>query len=283
MPTLLVVLGTSFLPVPIHAGLFRAQVSLHDALHNISNALNSSIVNLTNATKAASEGLPGPYDPHEQRYLNSLRLIPHEFQRAVYLFNTMDKDRNGVLSAVEFSQGLSVEAPAAASAGKYLYPPLAEGGSILKPHQFYRFFALAVTTPPEFAWQDGERAQLSSYLQDDKAKLLRLFISYDADSNDAVSEAELQCGFNNTLLQGVRAAKIPVSNLFETRREMKFAEEDFRDFTRGSDSATTGLGLVEFVKLGKEAKRKAYAPMSGSQSYQVFGCFTMFFLVCMNA
>lgn len=283
-PTFTVVLGAFFLPVPLYGGLFRSQVMQHNALLNSSETLNSSSANLTQSTKAASKGLPGPYDPQEQRYLKSLRLMPHEFQRAIYLFSTMDKSRDGELSAAEFSEGLSKEAPAAASAGNYLYKPLVQAGSSMKPEQFYRFFALAITKPAEFAWQDGERSQLSEYFQDEKAKLVRLFITYDADCNDRVSESELKSGFNNTLLQTVRAAKIPVSDLFATEREIMFAEKDFGSFACLEDHHDGGqLTFIEFVKLGTEANRKAYAAEK-SQSHQILlGCFTAFFLLFMSA
>lgn len=274
--------GVFLLPGPAIGGLFRAQVSLHNALLNASQAVHNSSTNMTKNTKGASEGLPGPYDPQEQRFLNGLRLMPHEFQSAVYDFNRMDKDRNSELSASEFSAGLSELEPAAVNAGKYLYNPLVQGGTSMKPPQFYRFFALAVTEPSEFAWQQGERAHLAEYYQHEKAKLIRLFITYDVDCNDGVSKEELRNGLNNTLLQGVHAAKIPVSNLFETQRETKFAEADFADFAcSGSDDSPELLSLVEFVDLGKEAYRKAYAPVK-SHSHHVFGCVGAFFLLCIQ-
>lgn len=271
------------LPTPTLGGLFRAQVAVHNVLLNTSRGLNSSITNLTKAAKIDSAGLPGPYDPQEERFLNGLRLQPHEFQRAVYLFNTMDKDRNGELSASEFSKGLSEEEPAASDAGKYLYSPLVNGGSsCMMPSQFYRFFALAVTKPAQFAWQKGERAQLSEYFQDEKAKLIRLFITYDVDCNDGVSEVELRDGFNNTLLQTVQAAKIPVSNLYATEREMKFAEADFDHYASSGnrDVHPALLSLSEFVQLGKEANRKAFAPMS--HACKVFGGFSMLLILCVQ-
>jgi hypothetical protein len=269
----------SFLPIPTLGGLFRAQIAVHDVLLNTSQGLNSSTTNLTNAAKIDSQGMPGPFDPKEQKFLDGLRLQPHEFQRAVYLFNTMDKDRSGELSGSEFSKGLSEEEPIASNAGKYLFSPLVqEGSSCMKPSQFYRFFALAIATPAQFAWQKGERTQLSEYFQAEKAQLLRLFITYDTDCNDGVSEAELRDGFNNTLLQTVQAAKIPVSKLYETKREMKFAEADFADFaSSGRDGSPVLLSLSEFVQLGKEAHRKAYAPKSNT--CKIFGGFSIMLIL----
>lgn len=284
MVTLTFLCGVLFAAFPISAGhLFRAQIAVHDALLNSSRAANSSISNLTlNATKASSEGLP-VFDPQEERYSSGLRLLPYDFQKALYLFKTMDKDRNNELSADEFNgpYGLPEEAPAAANAGKSLWKPLVQNEASMKPLPFYRFFALAMAKSAEFAWQKGERVELSSYFQDEKAKLLRLFITYDVNCDDGITASELHFGFNSTLLQTVRAAKIPVANLFANQREMKFATADFHEFAMsGSDGYPGKLSFVEFVKLGNEANRKAYAPVqSKSPSPQVFGCLSALFLM----
>lgn len=272
MPTHTLLIGVLFEVVAAH---FRTKVAVHHVLLNSSQAVNSSTSKLTaNNTKATSEYVPGPYDPEEQRYLNGLRLQPHDFQRSVYLFKTMDKDRNKELSATEFFKGLDEEAPTAANAGNNMWKALVHSELSMKPPQFYRFFALAISKPAEFAWQKGERVELTDYFQDEKAKLLRLFITYDADCNDGVSEDELNGGFNNTLLQTVRAAKIPVANLFADQEEMNFAADDFAKFaSSGADGPAGLLSFVEFVKLGNEAHRKAHLPPK-SGGHQVFGCFS---------
>jgi hypothetical protein len=281
-PTLLLLFGVVLPASPVCGGhLLRMQVAAHNVLMNSSQAekLNSSTTKLGNTTKNGSAGLPGPFDPQEERYQSGLRLQPHDFQTAVYLFKTMDKDRNQELTAAEFSKGLSEVAPSAVEEGKYLWHPLACTTLIMKPPQFYRFFALAMTNPAQYAWQRGERAQLTEYFQDEKAKLLRLFITYDVDSNDGISKSELEQGFNNTLLRTVRQAKIPVADLFATEREMRFALPDFAKFARSSSDGFLGLlNLVEFVELGNEANRKAYME---SGSHQPFGCFGAFSLLLM--
>jgi len=194
----------------------------------------------------------------------------------------MDKDRNGELSDVEFSTGLSQEEPLAVFAGKKLYRPLVEavGRTSMKPPQFYRFFALAITKPAEFAWQKGERTATVLYehsTQDAKAELIRQFIVIDTDSYGGISKNELVNGFNSSLLQAVRAAKIPVSNLLFYKREMNVAEADFDKYSHhGSDNFPNQLSFVEFVELSNEAHRKAF---SGSMSHRPFGCITTLLLL----
>jgi len=185
----------------------------------------------------------------------ALRMSPETYAMLCSYFDRVDANGNGRLHEVEFVKAVPRDAKVT---GQDIFEHFASDGAggEMTLQEFLRFAMIVLAKPYEYHWSKEDLKELPTWKtwQDhDRVDLLKLFMVFDADSDDRVTIVEFENAWMGPLLWKLRQEDVVSYKWMSTDEEFKYANHVF-DQRSGSDLQ---LDLTEWVHLLYEARKKS--------------------------